>query len=419
MAQVANWLQYFETRYEKPIQLGLSRIKAAVDTLSLHNLGIPVITVAGTNGKGSTVEALKAIYMAAGYQVGSYTSPHLFEFNERIKINNQCISDKALIDIFKIIDAQSQQLTYFEVSTLAALLYFKQHKLDVIILEVGMGGRLDATNCIDADLAIITTIDLDHEAYLGHTVEAIGFEKAGIFRKNQHAIFADLYPPQSILQQAKINHIDLMVLNKDYHYQIKNKQFHFSSSKSKSITIPMPNIHPQALAAAMMVSIQLGCILPVSMSEIQNSSQYIKLEGRRQWLNTAIPTLVDVAHNQQAALSLAQYIQALSIEGKVHAVFSSLQDKPLCGLIDTIHQQVDYWYITGLEDARAADKQQLIKACEYANTYAPATLYESPVAAYESAARASNSGDVMIVFGSFVLVSAVMRTTRFKQGEIS
>ena len=202
---LAAWLDYLEHRHSEEIQLGLTRVKTVARQLDLLTFDATIIIVAGTNGKGSTVAALETIYRAAGYAVGSYTSPHLIHFNERIRVNLEPITDKTLCAAFTAIEeaCESIHLTYFEMATLAALWYFKSFVLDVIILEVGLGGRLDATNIIDADLAIITTIDFDHQAYLGHTKEAIGYEKAGVLRPNQPFIYADKNPPESLITYAK------------------------------------------------------------------------------------------------------------------------------------------------------------------------------------------------------------------------
>src|SRR3990167_7055477 len=227
---IPEWLAYLEHRHEKTIQLGLFRVKKIAASLGVLKPDACVITVGGTNGKGSTIAALEAIYTAAGYQVGSYTSPHLLSFNERIRLNQINISDAELQAAFLAVHAvpNSETLTYFEMVTLAALWYFKQKKPNIILLEVGMGGRLDATNCIDADLSIVTTIDIDHEAFLGETRDAIAIEKAGIFRPNQHAIYADINPPNTLLSQAEGHYLKLSMLQRDYEMTLQGNTFIFS-----------------------------------------------------------------------------------------------------------------------------------------------------------------------------------------------
>ncbi len=255
--------------------------------MDLLNPNTKIITVAGTNGKGSTVASLEAIYWAAGYQVASYSSPHLLAFNERIKINRQPISAQQLCDAFCVIEearsAINVHLTYFEVATLAALWHFKQHCLDLIILEVGLGGRLDATNIIDADLAIITTIDFDHQTFLGNTKEAIGFEKAGILRANKPLIFADNNPPKSILKQAHAHNTPLYLYGREYNYLLRANGLQFVTSE-QIIDLPQPQLHCNAVAAAIMASICLQTLLPVQYSQLMQGIKSASLMGRLQFV---------------------------------------------------------------------------------------------------------------------------------------
>ena len=250
-----DWLLLLENRHQEEIQLGLERVKTVALRLGLCDLDATVITVAGTNGKGSTVAALDAIYNAAGFRVGRYTSPHLLSFNERICINQNPITDFELCDAFQVIEqARSDiHLTYFEMTTLAAFYYFKKNKLDVVILEVGMGGRLDATNIVDATLAIITTIDLDHQDYLGSTIEAIGYEKAGILRAGQHFIYADNNPPASVLNEAQRVRTQMLCLG-DYTYQTSSEHFNVVLKSGEIISLSYPAVHLNAAAAAIVYS---------------------------------------------------------------------------------------------------------------------------------------------------------------------
>lgn len=400
-----DWLLCLETRHHQAVQLGLTRIKQVAERLNLLKWDATVITVAGTNGKGSTIAALEAIYSAAGYQVGSYTSPHLFKFNERIRHNKHPISDEILCNLFSEIENArvTTHLTFFETSTLAALLFFKQLNPDVILLEVGMGGRLDATNIIDADLAIITTIDLDHQAYLGNTHEAIGYEKAGIIRPKKPVIYADDYLPNSIINHASKLNAPMFKYGHDYNYELNQGKFLFSSN-SCFIDIPRPRIHPKMAAAAIMATSCLQNKLPMSSDKPLASLASITLAGRLQVIDEPIKQIFDVAHNPQAVLMLAKSVHKLKHKTcKVHAVFSALKDKALKELITIMHPYVDNWYPCVLSCERATDQPQLLQAFTEAVGYKP-FCYANASQAYQAAMQKAKAGDIILVYGSFYLV---------------
>ncbi|MCH9756041.1 MAG: bifunctional folylpolyglutamate synthase/dihydrofolate synthase [Gammaproteobacteria bacterium] len=415
---VSDWLTYLEDRHPEKIQLGLLRVQQIINTLHLQASNAIVITVAGTNGKGSTIAALEAIYSAAGYQVAAYTSPHLLCFNERIRVNQEPITDEHLIDAFRAVHAipGSELLTYFEMVTVAALWHFKQTKPDVILLEVGMGGRLDATNCIDANLAIITTIDFDHEAWLGTTREKIAIEKAGIFRQHQPAIYADIAPPHTLLDKADALQVTLSKLDKDYFFESDQNHLYFSTSNQIHLTLPRPHIHLKAFASALMASLRLKNVLPVSLSHYESAAKYASISGRQQWLNTTTPTLVDVAHNAQSVKLLADFIKNHPIQGQIHAVFSGLQNKTLYDLIEPMRAYVDKWYITSLESTRGATLSSLKTAYMRVMNKQPLAVFNEPLTAYTAAVNAVKPGDIIIVYGSFLLVSAVM-LAHLRKGE--
>ena len=422
----AQWLHFLEHRHQQTIHLRLENASHVANCLNVLNWSIPVITVAGTNGKGSTVAALSAIYQAAGYRVGQFTSPHLFQFNERICINQNPISDEHLCQLFQKVEIArgDTHLSYFEVSLIVALLYFKDMGIDVLILEVGVGGRLDATNIISADLAIITTIDLDHQAYLGTDRESIGKEKAGILRNNQLFIYADLDPPNSILACADNLNTKTYRLGKDYHYEIldtTNSTSRGSTAgpkglcrllgpaiKPREVEFPIPNLHPNAAAAAIMASICLRTLLPVTQEAIISAMQTVNITGRQQWVNRDISFLYDVAHNPQAANALATSIQKKPPIGRIHAVFSALQDKDICGLIRPLSSIVEQWYPAVLQSSRASGSEQLLTAFNTVLNRSP-RCYEDPIQATQAAVAAAQPGDLIVVYGSFVLVGAVMQ----------
>lgn len=417
---LTDWLNYLENRHSQEIQLGLSRVQVLAHDLSV--LPDPektlVITVAGTNGKGSTIAALEAIYCAAGYQVAKYTSPHLLHFNERIVVNGISITDVELCNAFTMIESKAQErsepiaLTFFEMATLAALWYFKKHALDVILLEVGMGGRLDATNIVDADLAVITTIDLDHQTWLGETKEAIGYEKAGILRAGKPFVYADTNPPESILNQAKLLQTPMQCLDVTYRFQIKDKSLEIMTQCGENILFPLPKIHLKAAAAALIVSECLQQRLAIEREHQIQAMQTVTIPGRVQCIQGEVNTLLDVAHNPQSVNYLAEFIKQYPSKKKVYAVFSALQDKDLCGLIEPMKSLVDTWYPALLQSKRASSWPQLRQA--FAAVDREGSLqetiicYNSPSIAYHAAKKRAKAGDLIVVYGSFLTVAAIM-----------
>ena len=403
-----EWLDYLESRHREPIQLGLDRVMAVAYQLNITEFEAIVITVAGTNGKGSTVSALEAIYGTAGFAVASYTSPHLLQFNERIRLNQQPVSDQAICDALATIHkvSGSSTLTYFEMTTLAAFWIFQQQKLDVIILEVGMGGRLDATNIIDADLSIITTIDLDHQFWLGDTRDAIGLQKAGILRSFRPAIYADDNPPQAILDYAEAQQIPLLCYHRDYF--VKADETHLALSiREKHHSFLRPQLNIKAVAAAWIAIQQLQHRLPVADDACSAAMQSMSILGRQQCKDGIITQVFDVAHNPQAVRLLANFLESKGRLGKVHAVFSALKDKDLPGLISPMQSLVDVWYPALLPGPRAATQDILQLA--FLNAHITwRSCYNDPVLAYEAAMSHAKENDWVVVYGSFLTVSAVL-----------
>lgn len=404
-----EWLNYLENRYQEEIQLGLDNVGRVATLLQIATWTIPIITVAGTNGKGSTVAAISAIYQAAGYRVGQFTSPHLLQFNERICINSHPISDEMLCQLFVIIERARGdiQVSFFEMSFLAALLYFKESNLDILILEVGLGGRLDATNILSADVAVITTIDLDHQAFLGKNKEAIGKEKAGIMRAGQSCIYADISPPQSILSHAKALGTSLYCLGRDFHYQLTDSCLHIKAWQ-EDIVLPTPTLHVQAAVAGVIASLCLAKQLPISIDAWMIAMQQVRIIGRQHLIQGNISFLYDVAHNPQAARALAARVQQTPVSGTVHAVFSALKDKDICGLIKPLSTIVGQWYPACLQGKRAASAPQLLTALAECSV-ASLNCFADPIQATHAAMAAAQPGDLIVVYGSFWLVGAVMK----------
>ncbi len=407
---LAEWLYALEHRHTQEVRLRLYAIREVARDLHLTSLQSKVITVTGTNGKGSTVSMLEGLYLAAGYKVGAYTSPHLFRFNERIRLNQKPIEDDVLCDLLAYIDAspKAHQLTYFEMATLAALAYFKSNAPDVVILEVGVGGRLDATNLMDADVAIITTVALDHEDYLGSTLEAIGFEKAGIMRPEKPMIYADSNPPQSVLQHARLLNAPLMRLGEAYDIHIDAHGFQLKIGHER-FQLPKPNIHPQSAAAALMAMHCLKASLPYAPDVWAKAMESVSIFGRLHVISGAVTKVFDVAHNPQAADYLAQKVHQMKGHGRLHAVFSGLRDKDLPGLIKPMLAYVDAWHIALLQGSRAADETQLMDAFRVAGLVNTKTIcYDDPLLAYQSALSEAKACDMVLVYGSFLMVGPIL-----------
>ncbi|RUR19771.1 bifunctional tetrahydrofolate synthase/dihydrofolate synthase [Legionella sp. km535] len=405
-----QWLLNLESRHAQEIQLGLTRIRAVAKELDLLALDCKIITVAGTNGKGSTVSALETIYHTAGYRVGAYTSPHLIQFNERIRVNLKPIADKDLCHAFQVIEQgrDDVHLTYFEMTTLAALWYFKNQHLDVLILEVGLGGRLDATNIIDTDLAIITTIDYDHQEFLGTTLEAIGNEKAGILRLKKPFIYADVNPPASILHVAKDLDSPSFLYSRNFSFQLHESIWSFDFAGRTISELPIPCIQLKSASAAISACLLLEGELPVSNEHYRAAMKSLFLPGRLQLCKRGdVTVLYDVSHNPQSARLLAERVKHLRIKSKVHAVFSALRDKDIFGLIIPLRDCVDRWYPAQLDNKRAASADFLLSQFKGAEIGAD-LCYNSPLLAFEQAWNNAEAGDLIVVYGSFFTVSQVM-----------
>jgi dihydrofolate synthase / folylpolyglutamate synthase len=406
---LSEWLDFLENRHFEEVQLRLVNANKVAEILNILKWEVPVITISGTNGKGSTVAALNAIYSAAGFRVGCFTSPHLIKFNERIGINKQPISDEDLCAVFTEIESMrsSVPLTYFEVATLAALLYFKKEKPDVIILEVGVGGRLDATNIIDADLSIITTVDIDHQEYLGDDRESIGFEKAGIMRPNQTSIYADELPPNSIKSHSNCINANVLYMGKDYSYESFPNSLMIKFDNAREVLLPRPGININAAVAAIIASDCLSSILPVTSNHWTQAMTSVHLPGRLQLSVKNERILYDVSHNPQAVSLLADYIASSNLGGDIHAIFTGLVDKDLCGIIKPLSGLVKYWYPALVSSKRAASEGMLLEALKKETLQEP-VCYANPMDAYNSAAKSVKPGDLIVIYGSFLLVGAIM-----------
>lgn len=424
-ASLDDWLSLIESRHPlgaNGIELGLERVRQVSQQLQ-QQPWCPVITVAGTNGKGSTCAMLEKILGCAGYRVGLYTSPHLLHYNERIRIAERPISDAALCDAFARVEGARQasdtQLTYFEMGTLAAWECFAAEHVDVIILEVGLGGRLDATNIHDSDCAIITTIDIDHAEQLGHTRAAIAREKAGILRAAKVAICADPDPPATLLQHAAELGTHLKVLGKDFGYLSPEPlQWQFWIRQGEAIKrrsgLSYPALRgPSQLSNASAVLAALEALnqsLPVAMQDMRRGLLEVELPGRFQMLPGRPGIVLDVAHNPQAIQNLADNLGAHAQNYYRHtwAVFGMQRDKDIDQAIAIIKPRVDHWLPCSLPGARAATAQELMARLEAAGIE-DAHPFDDAADAFALAQEQAGENDRILVFGSFLTVAAVLR----------
>lgn len=417
---LADWLAWQESLHVNSIELGLERIAKVAARLQLVQPTFPVITVAGTNGKGSTVALLTTMLQAAGYQVGSYTSPHILRYNERISLNGLAVEDERLCQAFTAIELArgNISLTYFEFGTLAAMWIFTEAKVEVAVLEVGLGGRLDATNLWEAEVAIITSIGIDHVDWLGHNRELIGREKAGIARQAKPLVCGDPNPPLSISQVAQEKGAKLIQLGQDFTVeQLNIEQFSIclrSASLDTALTyvLPLPRLQGQVQlhnAACAVVALQLLAEqLPrVDLAALQQGLLKVSIAGRLQKLQNEPAVWIDVAHNPHAAENLANWIKNNPIEGKTFTIFSILADKDIAGVIRPLQDKVDEWHIFPLDSPRAASLSMLQSAFASANVN-NFQVYPDIYHAWKTLSRQVASIDRVVIFGSFLVVSKAL-----------
>jgi dihydrofolate synthase/folylpolyglutamate synthase len=422
---LAEWLTLLETRHAKSIDMGLERVGKVKEQLDIR-FDCPVITVAGTNGKGSTCAMLESILMRAGYRVGLYIKPHFLHFNERARVEGIPASDATLIAAFEAVEEKRGDisLTYFEFTTLAIMKLLADAKMDVVILEVGLGGRLDAVNVIDADVAIVTSIDIDHTEYLGTTREEIGFEKAGIFRAGKTAICGDPMPPQSLIKHAEAIGADLWLMGRDFNYQGDKQQWAYGGRAQRRNSLAYPSLRGanQLLnASAALAALEaLRDVLPIGAQEVRTGLATVELPGRFQVLAGQPLVILDVAHNPHAAATLAQNLDNMGFHPYTYAVFGSMLDKDIEGVINQLKGKIDHWCVTDLPLPRAATAQQLKDKLLEAGVEpefkpdAACTIetFDTPAAAFANAQSRATENDRIVVFGSFLTVAGVMQARK-------
>jgi dihydrofolate synthase/folylpolyglutamate synthase len=419
-ASLDQWLDYQLRVHPREVELGLDRVSAV-----WHRLGAPapapiVITVAGTNGKGSTIAFLEAMLAADGKRVGAFTSPHLLHYNERVRVGGRDIDDGALIDAFRRIDTArgDTPLTYFEFGTLAALWIFSNSGLDVALLEVGLGGRLDAVNIVDADVAIVTTIDLDHQDWLGKDRESIGREKAGVFRSGHIAIAGEKDPPGSLIRHAVDIGAELRVAGRDFVVEIGASGWRWTSRVPAAsvpppppIDLPLPSLGAPCqidnASAAIAAIHALGKRIGWNPQAIAEGVRNAHVAARMQRFGSSPELIVDVAHNPQAASMLATWLRMHSCSGRTLAVFGALNDKDVAGVVDVLSRGVDAWFLAGLdrESPRGLDADRLRARLSIAPE---PTLSPDVAGALDTAWRSARPGDRVIAFGSFFVAAAAL-----------
>ena len=417
---LADWLAHAERLHPKTIDMGLERVKTMADRMGLK-FDCPVITVAGTNGKGSTCAMLEAILMEAGYRTGMYTSPHLVDFEERCRVRGNIVNATDLVaacarvDLARCQNDTEIQLTYFEFTTLAILQLLMQAKLDVVILEVGLGGRLDAVNIIDTDCAIITSIDLDHMELLGNTRELIGFEKAGIMRRGKPVVVSDPLPPQGVLDHAAAIGADLWKFGTDFNFSGDKQQWGWAGRGRRYSGLAYPALRGanQLMNASGVLAAltSLRDLLPITAQAVRVGLSMVELPGRFQII-PGQPTLVlDVAHNPHSVAALAENLDAMGFYPCTHAVFGAMGDKDVAPMLARVGPVIDKWYFTDLPTARAATGEVLQAGWQASNSRKDATsnAYKTPESALQAAIAAADPADRIVVFGSFYTVGGILK----------
>ncbi len=419
---LAAWLAWLEELHPSAIDLGLDRIGAVAARMGVARLRCPVITIAGTNGKGSCVAMLETLLSAGGHRVASYTSPHLLRYNERVRIAGREAGDDELCAAFDRVDRARDDvsLTYFEFGTLAALDLFARARPDVVVLEVGLGGRLDAVNIVDGDIALVTAIGLDHVEWLGHDRDAIGAEKAGIFRAGRPAICVDPAPPGGLIRVAADRDARLYCIGREFGIGFDDARGREGRScwswwgpERRIDDLPAPGLTGAFqfynAAGVLMALSLLPASLAVADGALRAGLAQVRLSGRFQRLPGPVTRILDVAHNADGARALAANLAAIPIDGATRVVTAMLGDKDIDGMISSVSDVVDEWHVATLPVGRAAPAERLRRAVAALGPAIPTVVYADVASAYRGALSKSHPGDRIVVFGSFYTVGEVMR----------
>lgn len=412
---LADWLRWQEQLHPSRIDLGLERVRRVQQALGLDHPSFKVLTIGGTNGKGSCTVLLDAICRAQGYRVGAYTSPHLLRYNERVTVNGNEADDAEFCRAFERVDAArgDTSLTYFEFGTLAALDIFRSRKVEVAVLEVGMGGRLDAVNVMEPLGALVVSIGLDHMEWLGPDRDSIGYEKAGIYRRGRSAICGDRDPPQRLLQTAQATGAGLQVLGRDFDWRETRDGWEWQAGKLRIGNLPPPALPGRiqydnaASVIALLQSVRAD--LEIGESAIRQGLQRAHLAARFERIAGEIETIFDIAHNPPAARVLAANLAAMPVAGRTLAVFGMFRDKDAESVVREMAPRIDRWFVGGLDGPRGQSAADLAVHLHRVASAAVSGEYPDVIDAWKAASAAARRGDRILVFGSFHTVAAVLR----------
>ena len=412
---IDKWLHWQESLHFTAIELGLERCRRVANNMGLLNPSYNVISVAGTNGKGSSIIMLDRILRNAGYKIGRYTSPHLLRYNERICINGNEATDTELCESFDRIDRARGDisLTYFEFGTLAALDLFRQHSIQLAILEVGLGGRLDAVNILDADISLITSIDIDHQEWLGNSRESIGREKAGIFRNLAPAICSEPNPPQSLLDCSEALGTPISILGSDYQFNLINDTWSWSTKDTCIERLPRPmkycDFQIQNASGVLMLLAKIQDEYPVSTENIKQGLSSFRLEGRFQIIPGAIPKILDVAHNRESIKALVDNLKVIPCYGKTHIILGMLKDKDHQRVIKELIEITDTWHFVSISQDRGIEAKILTSELKALGRLENISEYSNVEEALDKIHKLSMPDDRIIITGSFYTVGAAIR----------
>lgn len=413
-ATLPEWLAWQETLHPDKIDLGLERVSAVSARLGLQDMQAALVSVAGTNGKGSSVAMLESILLQAGYRTGCYTSPHLLRYNERIRINGTAIDDASLCEAFAAVDTarDDTSLTYFEFGTLAALWLFRRLSPDAVLLEVGLGGRLDAVNVMDADVALVTAVDIDHSRWLGNDRETIGREKAGIFRSGRPAVCSDPVAPRSLRSVADGLGAHWYGLGEQFHIETQADGWQWRGPDSRHTDLPLPSLpgrHQLNNAAGTLMV--LDCLrdrLPVEPPAIRSGLTGTTLAGRCQVIPGPVELVLDVSHNPHGATALAGTLADRRCPGRTHVILGMLQDKDACGTVAALQPVVGQWYLASPDASQGLPAEQLLACVRQLSGDVPAQCFTDVAGAMRQAFADASAGDRVVVCGSFYTVADAM-----------
>ena len=406
---LSQWLEYLESIHPSEIEMGLGRVRSVAETMQLIRPAKKIMLVAGTNGKGSTVTYCRSILSQSGFSVGAYMSPHLHIYNERVMINGEMASDEDLIESFEAIDQARGDvtLTYFEVGTLSALYLFKKHNVDYAVIEVGLGGRLDATNIVDPDVSVVTSIGLDHQDWLGHDIDKIAFEKAGIYRKGRAAVCGQLGVSRGLLDHAKNIGAKLLLKGEDFSLSLSGHTWSWQGKDTAGEDVhfndmPLPNLPLENAATALQALVQIYPDL--KQEDIEQGLKRAVLPGRMQLIDHPFKGMLDVGHNPQAARLVAQRCADNPVIGKRYALLAMLDDKDACGVVSELMNVVDEWCLAGISGYRGQSCDQLAKKLQ--GIVLTHKQYGTIESALENLSATLTDSDEVLIMGSFMTVAA-------------